>query len=72
MLRSAITTAFKRLVNTNLLNKSLTVAKTGKDFHTPLGRWSVHNKESQLFIKADLATHDSCGGEQCKYVKNLS
>tara|TARA_B100002051_G_C16556806_1_gene545418 strand:+ start:96 stop:395 length:300 start_codon:yes stop_codon:yes gene_type:complete len=42
--------------------------KIDKDiYHTPLGRWSINEPDNIKYIKADLATHDSCGGAQCNY-----
>ena len=47
------------IVNPNKVNKY--------SFHTPLGRWSINEPDHFKYIKADMATHDSCGGIQCNY-----
>ena len=40
---------------------------TNNSFHTPLGRWAINDCDEKKMLKADLATHDSCGGIQCNY-----
>tara|TARA_B100001758_G_C18349626_1_gene579098 strand:+ start:545 stop:862 length:318 start_codon:yes stop_codon:yes gene_type:complete len=40
---------------------------TNDSFHTPLGRWAISDSDEKKMLKADLATHDSCGGIQCNY-----
>tara|TARA_Y100000817_G_C16799810_1_gene519116 strand:- start:77 stop:391 length:315 start_codon:yes stop_codon:yes gene_type:complete len=40
---------------------------TNDSFHTPLGRWGISDCDEKKMLKADLATHDSCGGIQCNY-----
>lgn len=50
-------------------NAMTTVRKqvTNDSFHTPLGRWGIGDCDEKKMLKADLATHDSCGGIQCNY-----
>ena len=48
-----------RIIKNNLIKKHK---------YPPLGRWNIKDDNGR---KADLATHDSCGGDLCAYPEIL-
>tara|TARA_Y100000591_G_scaffold265801_1_gene239466 strand:+ start:1045 stop:1362 length:318 start_codon:yes stop_codon:yes gene_type:complete len=67
MLRYIISRYQRTLFSVGNVTTNARKQVTNDSFHTPLGRWAINDCDDKKMLKADLATHDSCGGIQCNY-----